>query len=700
MSIFRVNKFLCFLLKIIQKTIIIMKLNTKIKLIVMKRITVVFVFLLLISCKVEQKTSLNLPALFTDHVVLQQNTDVPIWGWSNPEAEISIMTTWGVNATTKVNAKGKWTLKLRTPKAGGPYEITISTKEISKTIKDVLIGEVWLASGQSNMEMPVQGWGEDNPIDNSIQEIASSENASIRMFTVENKTSLTLEKNCIGSWKLSNPSNTGDFSATAYFFAKRINKELNVPIGIIHSSWGGTPAEAWTPLSHLTKVNGFENTEKHLSEILAKEDSLSSWLKMLDTVSLAQATENKFNDLENDKRYSESDFHDTDWKEMKIPNLWESEHLTNFDGIVWFRKDFEIQEGTNLKDLTLFLGSIDDMDATYVNGINVGNHLSKGFWNVDRLYDLSEDVLHSGKNTISIKVIDDFGGGGFSSDKDLSILDDKGIVIVKLSGKWKFLPVATILDGTIYNFDAKNSYAAMPTNYYSGIIHKPTSLFNAMIAPLVPFAIKGVIWYQGESNVGRDNQYKALFPEMIKGWRETWNIGNFPFYYVQIAPFKYNRPDTTVSAKLRHAQFLTLKEENVGMVMTTDIGEVDNVHPSNKQDVGKRLALWALNKTYYIDSIVYSGPLYANTEFNKNKAIISFTNIADGLVCKGKTLSYFEIAGKDSVFYKANATISNDKVIVWSKQVTQPILIRFGWSDVAQPNLFNSAGLPASPFKN
>ena len=666
----------------------------------MKKIIILSTLLILMCCKLSNNILLNLPALFTDHVVLQQNTDVPIWGWSNPNAEISIVTTWGVNANAKTNEKGKWALKLHTPEAGGPYEISISTKDTTVTVKDVLIGEVWLASGQSNMEMPVKGWGEDNIIDNSTEEIATSENSKIRMFTVENKMSLNLEEDCTGAWKLSNPDNTGDFSATAYFFAKKMYKELNVPIGIVHTSWGGTPAEAWTPLSHLIKVNGFENTEKNLNEILAKQDSLSSWLEKLDTISLTKATENKFVDLENDTRYSAPDFDDDDWKEIDIPNLWENEHLPNFDGIIWFRKEFEIPEGTNLKDLHLFLGSIDDMDATYVNGINVGNYLTKGFWNVDRLYDLSEGILNTGKNTICVKVIDDYGGGGFSSDKDLGIMNNKGTTIVNLSGKWKFLPIATISEGMIYSFDTKNAYEDMPDTHYSGVNHKPTSLYNAMIAPLVPFAMKGVIWYQGEANVGRDEQYKTLFPEMIKGWREAWAVGNFPFYYVQIAPYKYGRTDATVSARLRHAQLLTLKEENVGMVVTTDIGDVDNIHPSNKQDVGKRLALWALNKTYHIDSIVCSGPLYTNTEFKENKAIVSFTNIADGLICRGKTLDYFEIAGQDSVFYKANATIANDKVIVWSKHVTQPLLVKFGWSDIAQPNLFNSAGLPASTFKN
>jgi len=665
----------------------------------MKRIILLITFLVLISCT-KKDTEIRLPKLFSDHVVLQQKAEVTIWGWSTPEIEVNVTTTWGTDSKTKSNKEGKWTLKLQTVTAGGPYEITINAGDKTKVVKDVLIGEVWLASGQSNMEMPLKGYSTTSGIDNSKEEIASSDYPLIRMFTVARKKSFTPEEDCEGEWLLSNPNNSKEFSATAYFFAKKLYKKLNVPVGIINSSWGGTPAEAWTPLAYVSKVKGFENTEKHLSESISKRDSVLNWLNSLEHVDLEVALANKFENLKNDEKYSSADFDHTDWKNMKIPSLWEQEHLKNFDGIVWFRKDFEISNGVNVNNLKLFLGKIDDMDETYINGIKIGSRLTKGFWNVDRLYPIDNSILHVGKNTISIKVIDDFGGGGLYGEKDLGILDEESNVIVNLSGNWKFYPVATIVEGKVYNFDMHNSYVSMPKSYFSLQEHKPTVLYNGMIAPLQSFSIKGVIWYQGESNVGRAEQYQTLFPTMIKSWREAWKIDDLPFYYVQIAPYNYGRTDTTASAKLRYAQFLTLREKNVGMAVITDVGDVNDIHPSNKQDVGSRLALWALNKTYHLDTIIYSGPLYSKTEFKGNKAVLSFTNIADGLVCRGKELNHFEIAGSDTVYYKANAKIVNDKVVLFSKNVAQPLYIRFGWSNNAVPNLFNTAGLPASPFKN
>jgi len=663
----------------------------------------IFVFLLLLSllgsCK-KDTPEITLPALFSDHMVLQQKSETPVWGWATPGTTIDLKTTWGEEKTFTADKKGNWFVKITTPKAGGPFVITLRSGNSIRIIDDVYMGEVWLASGQSNMEMPVKGWGKDMPVDSSAQEIAASDIPQIRMFTVKRKLGYKPEKDCVGDWKVANPKNTGDFSATAYFFAKDLYKKLQVPIGIIHSSWGGTPAEAWTPKEFVTKVKGFENTEKQLQEAETNQKKMTAWLKDLQKTDFNDALENDFRDEENDKKYSSPTLNDSGWEEMDLPAYWETKQLKDFNGIVWFRKDFDLSKATDLKDIKLYLGKIDDMDEAYINGKKVGGKTEPGFWNVERIYPVDAQILHPGKNTISVKVIDNQYGGGIYGEKNLAVLNSKNDTLVNLSGKWKFKPVSLIKNGSIYAFSGEKNYSNIPKVTASLNQYSPTALYNGMIAPLIPYTIKGVIWYQGESNVGRAKQYEKLFPTMIRSWRKTWNLGDFPFYYVQIAPFKYANRKPMSAAELRYAQFLALKEKNTGMAVTTDIGNVDNIHPSNKPEVGRRLSLWALNKTYGLDSIVYSGPLYKKTDFNKNKAVISFTNTAGGLVTDGDKLNSFEIAGKDSVFYNANAVIEKDKVIVSSKRVKKPVFVRFGWKNDAEPNLFNTAGLPASPFRN
>ena len=666
----------------------------------MKKIFLLLVVLGLFSSCKENYPEITLPALFSNHMVLQQKSETPVWGWATPETVIELTTTWGAEKTITTDKKGNWFVKLKTPKAGGPFTITLRSGKSIRIIDDVYIGEVWLASGQSNMEMPVKGWGKDMPVDSSAQEIATSDIPQIRMFTVEKTISYTPEKDCTGEWKVSNPKNTGDFSATAYFFAKSLYKKLKVPIGIIHSSWGGTPAEAWTPKDFITKVKGFEDTEKQLQEAKVNQGKMTSWVKDLKKTDYDEALKNKFKDHVNDKKYSSVTFNDSGWEEMDLPAYWETKQLKDFDGIVWFRKEFNIPKDMDLKNLKLYLGRIDDMDDTYINGKKAGGMLEPGFWDAERKYPVANGLLHPGKNIISVKVIDNFYGGGIYGEKKIGIINSKNDTLIDLSGKWRFKPVALIKDRNIYEFNGKKNHSNLPKITKTLNQYSPTALYNGMIAPLIPYTIKGAIWYQGESNVGRAKQYETLFPTMIKSWRKIWNLGDFPFYYVQIAPFKYNNPEAMSAAELRYAQFLTLKEKNTGMIVTTDIGDVDNIHPSNKPEAGRRLSLWALNKTYGIDSIVYSGPLYKSTAFNKNKAVISFTNTAKGLITDGEKLHSFEIAGKDTVYYDAKAVIDKDKVIVSSRKVKKPVFIRFGWRNDAEPNLFNSAGLPASPFKN
>ncbi len=673
----------------------------------MKKISLFFIYVLFVVSCTNAPQDITVASLFADHMVLQQQKNVPIWGWANSGTTIKISASWGKTSQTEADTNGQWFTKIQTPKAGGPYTLNIiSGADTIKTIYDIMIGEVWLASGQSNMEMPVKGLGEDTPIDNSAYEIEKSENNNIRLFTVKKTISYTSKQDCIGEWKVANPENTGNFSATAYFFAKNLNKELKIPIGIINTSWGGTPVESWIAKEYIKTVNGYEDVAGKINELKTNIDILSDYLKDVGYFPFSYITQSDaFTDTSFiNKSVKSPDFDDSKWHSIILPDVWNNSELKNINGIVWFRKDFEIPENTNIASLNkLFLGKIDEMDETYINGVKIGSNLGISSWTKERNYNIDNTILHKGKNNITIKMINTYGGGGFYTKKDITLSSSSHKNIINLSGEWKYKPVAYLyrFNSNIYLFSDRKKYDGIPRFNFLAEERTSTLLYNGMIAPLIPFYIKGAIWYQGESNVGKDELYDELFPTLIHNWRAQWGEGDFPFYYVQIAPYTYSSfGDNTIAAKLRFSQFKALKEKNVGMVVTSDIGNINNIHPSNKQEVGKRLSLWALNNSYGFDSIVYSGPLYKSCEIINDKAIISFTHTDGGLVCKGNKLTYFEIAGSDSIFYDATARIDNNRVVVYSKNVQNPEFVRFGWRNAAEPNLFNGYGLPASPFKN
>jgi sialate O-acetylesterase len=434
---------------------------------------------------------------------------------------------------------------------------------------------------------------------------------------------------------------------------------------------------------------------------IGQYDTLSKWMESLKKVDVPVDTMSYDPIVKNDIEYSTPEFNDSDWPVMELPAYWETSALPGFDGIVWLRKEFDLPAACEGKDLVLHLGAIDDMDATFVNGIKVGSILKTGFYSFPREYNIPSKILKKGKNVIAVEVIDLMGGGGIYDKNGISVrIRNSKKSVLNLNGKWKYFPVAEIMKDKIYFFGKSEKtfkdrpQVAVPINEYA-----PTTLYNAMIYPLIPYTIQGAIWYQGESNVGKAFEYRSLFPAMIECWRNVWGQGDFPFYYVQIAPFTYKETIPSSSAELREAQLLTLKLPNTGMIVTTDIGNPKTIHPSNKQEVGNRLALWALSKTYGKENVVCSGPLYDKIEIEKDKIIVHFTHIEGGLVAKGGPLTYFEIAGEDKNYIPAMAEIKGDIVEVWSDKILQPVAVRFGWNENANPNLFNSAGLPASPFR-
>jgi len=454
---------------------------------------------LLIACKtVNLFAQTKVPALFSDNMVLQQQQSVSIWGTDNPQSKITVSGSWGKNAKVTTDNTGNWKLKLQTPAAGGPYNVVIEgTKKI--TLKNVLIGEVWLCSGQSNMEMPVKGYN-NQPVIGSNETILHSTNDQIRYLNTPRSVSLTPLYNVKGEWKPAGPATTGNFSATAYYFAKKLQGILHVPVGLIHTSWGASSVESW-----------------------------------MDKETLA------------------------DFKQVVIP---------------------------------------DTIPPTPPQQV-------------------------------------------------------------------------------------------------------PAVMYNSMLHPYIGFTIRGVIWYQGESNRGNASEYHPLFSAMIQAWRKQWQQGDFPFYFVQIAPFE---PIKVNAAFLREAQLRTMQTvKNTGMAVTMDIGEKNNIHPSQKEQVGNRLAYWALAKDYHLQGIAFSGPVYKQLQINSNgKLDVTFDYCDGGLTSFGKPLTGFEVAGEDRVFYPAEAIISNAKIgmlTIWSDSVKNPVSVRYAFKNWAEGSLFNTQGLPASSFR-
>ena len=476
----------------------------------------------------------TLPSIIADNMVLQQKTSAPLWGFASPNEKITLTASWQRHSqSTTADNQGNWKINIKTPKASGPHTITIKADN-TITLNNVMTGEVWLCSGQSNMQWTM------TKTNNAQQEIDAAKYPNIRLFHVERESSKTPKTNCTGSWNQCTPESVKNFSAVAYFFGRHLHKELDTPIGLVHSSWGGTPAEAWTR-----------------RDFIENEEDLRHMLKRMKRIN------NEFPQAK--KQY-----------DIAL-NKWQ-------------------QQATEAKKQN------------------------------------------------------------------------------KKAPRKPTLPL-----GPDY--------------------HKhPSHLYNAMIAPLVPYAIQGAIWYQGESNRNEPYTYRKLFPTMIKSWRADFNCGNFPFYYVQIAPYNYNEKDP-VGAEIREAQFMTLSLPNTGMAVTMDIGNPKDIHPKNKQDVGKRLALWALAKNYDRADLAFSGPIYKSYKIQSSKIRLYFDHTNGGLVAKDGQLTDFTIAGQDRIFTPASATIDGNTILVASDKVSNPIAVRFAWTNAAQPNLFNGADLPASSFR-
>ncbi len=624
-----------------------------------------------------------LPSVFTDNMVLQQKTDITFYGDATKNKQLTVKTGWnGKEYHTEADGQGKWSLKIPTPAAGGPYEITFSDGK-KLQLKNVMIGEVWFCSGQSNMEMPVAGWGK---VMNYEQEIAEAAYPAIRLFQVKKNTSLAPLKeveSTLGGWQECSSATVPEFSALAYFYARALWKELNVPIGVIDCTWGGTPAEAWTSHETLRQVMGFREEMDKLERLgfdpnrmeQAYSEERAHWQSLF--------TE-KDKGMENGKLcWTAPSLSEEDWQTISLPGYWEGKGLKDFDGIIWFRRSLEIPAEWAGKPLTLRLGMIDDEDITYFNGVEIAR--GAGYM-TPRTYTIPAKLVKAGKAVLAVRV-SDFGGEGGIHGKAEELYVEADGKRISLAGDWKYR-IGLSLKG----FPPAPVSPIQSSSY-------PTVLFNAMVKPWTAFPIKGVIWYQGEANVGRSEQYGDLFPALITDWRRQWR-SNFPFYFVQLANFmesKKIQPNSEWAA-LREAQTKALKLDQVGMAVTIDIGLADDIHPKNKQEVGRRLALLALAGSYG-KNVSSSAPVFQNYIIKGDKMELDFGQKQDGFKIKDTTLKGFTIAGPDRVFYSAEAMVQNGKIIVSSPKVSVPLAARYGWADNPDCNLYGENGLPVAPFR-
>ena len=618
----------------------------------------------------------KLPALIGDGMVLQRESGVKIWGWDKGGKSVSVEFL-GNTYESAVNDEGKWEIALSNLKAGGPFPMKIKgTTEIN--LVDILIGDVWVCSGQSNMELNMR---RASPLYG--QEILNSTNDLIRYFAAPQTYNFNEPQTDYkgGRWKKTNPESVLDFGAIAYFFAREINSKYDVPVGIINTAIGGTPTEAWV------SEDAIKAFPDHYNELLRFKDKALIDQIEKDNREKPQACYKELGQKDEGYRNAKNKWTDPsisteDWPSMEIPGYWANTPLGPVNGVVWFRRTFEVPASLAGKPARLLLGSIVDADSVFVNSSFTG---TTGYQYPPRRYEIPPQVLREGKNTIVVRIINTGGMGGFVPDKPYQISIDSHIIDLKGSWQYRCGAIMKPLPGGIT------------------VKYKPVGLFNAMISPLLQFSIKGVLWYQGESNAERPIEQRKIFPVLISDWRSNWAQGDFPFLFVQLPNFMASKttPSESNWALFREAQLQALSVPNTAMAVTIDVGEWNDIHPLNKLDVANRLAVAADKIAYGNENIVYSGPLYSSMKISKNKVVLTFNHTGSGLISKDSgPLKQFSIAGSDKKFVWADAEIKKNKVIVGSRQISQPVAVRYAWADNPEgANLYNSEGLPASPFR-
>jgi len=644
---------------------------------------------LLLAATVPQ-SALKLPSIFSDHMVLQRDMPIPFFGSARPGSKIKVQL-GSRFATTTAKADGTWLIKLRPMEAGGPHTVTVSG-DGTVQYRDVMVGEVWVASGQSNMEWPVS--------QSFDVELAQKEaDSRVREFAVTKVSVDSPAKDVTGGWKTATPNSVLTFSAVGYWFATDLRKWLNVPVGVIHTSWGGTPAEAWTSRDAL------EGKPALAHMVRTYLDSLKDYPQRKATYDKAYADWRKkvfHEDPSNEgyyRGYADLGRDTSDWRKVSLPNLIEVTEGQAIDGAVWYRRTIDIPAEWVGKDLKLELGPVDDFDDTYFNGRKVGKTDEKTpFWYaVPREYVVPRALVRPGANVVTIRVFDQFSRGGFTGATQamkLSPVDGSGEPMM-LGGEW--------LSKVEHRFEpaSEELIRAEPQRPFGpGNPWVPSGLYNGMVAPVVGYGIRGAIWYQGESNAGRAHQYRELFPTMIQNWRRKWGQGDFPFYWVSLANFteRLAEPADSEWAELREAQTMTLSLPKTGQALAIDIGEANDIHPRNKREVGRRLALNALARDYGV-KVEFAGPTYRTMKVETGEVRLEMDH-ADGLkTTDGRDPVGFAVAGADRKFRWAKARIEGTAIVLSHPEVPNPVAVRYAWANNPEVNLVNGSGLPATPFR-
>ncbi|MDR3194981.1 MAG: 9-O-acetylesterase [Tannerella sp.] len=600
-------------------------------------------------------------------MMIQRDTPVRLWGWADKGESVRIRLN-GQTLKVKTGKDGTWNATLKAMPFGGPYEMIIQGKGAALTVKNILVGDIWVCSGQSNMQWTVN-WSKD-----AEKEVSEAGYPQIRLLSVARKMSaVPLQEAAItgDGWQECNPQTVGDFTAAGYFFGRELHRNLNIPVGLIDCSWGGTNIETWMSLPTIEPYAEYREKVQEMQNSAALQKEIDRWYWM----DLANMT---IEDTGMTEKWFAADVAAAGWKPAKVPGKWSESGVRSW--VVWYRKEFVLTAEQAAQPLSLHLGQIDDRDETYLNGHLAG---ATNRPDIARSYTVCPEWLREGKNELAVRVVNTGGDAGFGSDK---ICFRSGETDVPLAGEWLYR-----------ESEMPFRPAFMPNEY-------PALLYHAMLLPLTRFPVKGAIWYQGESNAGEAWKYRFLLPDLITGWRNAWKQNDLPFYYVQLANFMEPdaQPAESQWAELRESQHKTLGLPHTGEAVIIDIGEEKDIHPRNKQEVGRRLALNALAKTYG-RNIEYSGPEYVSMKVDGDIIRVTFSHIGDRLVVKKRKYEYlqgFAIAGANKKFVWAKAFIDGNTVVVHSSEVKAPVAVRYAWgNNPDDANLYNSLGLPASPFR-
>ncbi|HWA84845.1 MAG TPA: sialate O-acetylesterase [Opitutus sp.] len=611
-----------------------------------------------------------LSPIFGDHMVVQRGKPNTFWGWTGPGKTVRV-TIEGKTAEAQAGEDGKWRARIAVPDAGKAFEVAIDGPE-HVVLHDVLSGDVWLCGGQSNMAFPLTA------ADGGKKDAAAADDPELRLYHVADRSAYAPVDVPRGEWQVCTPATAPRFSAVAFYFARRLQRELHVPIGLVEDCVGGSPAESWISAEELTKIGEFapqiaKIKELHESGAPELGSFLMHWL-----------AENDPGDK--DAAWAQPQFDDSGWKQVDVPGAFAELGVPDTPSVCWFRREITLPDPVPAGQARILLGVVGKMETTYVNGRWVG---ASSWVENPRNYRIPADALHPGKNLVAVRVFKHMPRDGFESKPETLRVELGDGTSIALAGKWK---------GKV-SVDARTPFP-MPLDFenYSTM---PAVLYNGMIAPIEPLAITGALWYQGEANWTQPVQYRKLMPALIADWRARFGQGDFPVYMVSLPKFNPHRdtPGFDGWTGVREALALTARNvPNTALAITIDTGDEHNIHPTAKVPVGERLAADALALHYGV-KVPYSGPTFASVEKLPGALRLRFDHVDGGLVVHGDELGEFSVAGEDQVFHWATAKIDGDTVIVSSSDVPNPVAARYAWQGYPVATLFNKAGLPAGPFR-